>query len=108
MKNSSIFPVRKTIVVAISVAPVAGAAAWSSPSRGAAKPAASASAAAAPAGVPVSVATVIERPVTEWDDFSGRIEAIERVEIRPRVAGTIDAVHFQEGQLVTRGDRLFT
>ncbi|WP_417924764.1 efflux RND transporter periplasmic adaptor subunit [Collimonas arenae] len=42
------------------------------------------------------------------DDFSGRVEAIDRVEIRPRVSGTIDAVHFQEGQLVKKGDLLFT
>lgn len=95
---------RKAIVVAISVALIGAAAAWSISSRGAAKPAS----AAAPQPVPVSVAAVIEKPVTEWDDFSGRIEAIERVEIRPRVAGTIDAVHFQEGQLVKKGDLLFT
>lgn len=63
---------------------------------------------AAPAATPVTVATVIERAVTEWDDFSGRVEAIERVEIRPRVSGTIDAVHFQDGQLVKKGALLFT
>lgn len=57
---------------------------------------------------PVGVAQVIEKPVTEWSDFSGRIEAIEHVEIRPRVNGTIDAVHFQEGQIVNKGAPLFT
>ena len=51
---------------------------------------------------------MIEKSVIEWDDFSGRVEAIERVEIRPRVAGTIEAVHFKEGQLVRKGDALFT
>lgn len=56
----------------------------------------------------VGVAEVIEKPVTEWSDFSGRIEAIEHVEIRPRVNGTIDAVHFQEGQIVNKGAPLFT
>jgi multidrug efflux system membrane fusion protein len=64
---------------------------------------------AAPAMPPpaVTVAAVIEKPVTEWDEFSGRIEAVERVEIRPRVSGTIDAIYFQEGQLVKKGDPLF-
>ncbi|RBA23481.1 efflux RND transporter periplasmic adaptor subunit [Herminiimonas fonticola] len=66
------------------------------------------SAPAAPAATPVTVASVIERSVTEWDDFSGRVEAIERVEIRPRISGTIDAVHFQDGQLVKKGALLFT
>ena len=104
--NNSRF-LRKTIAIAITIAVVGGGAAWSITSRGAAKPS-GAPAAAAPAPVPVSVAAVLEQPVTEWDDFSGRIEAIERVEIRPRVAGTIDAVHFQEGQIVRQGDLLFT
>ena len=56
----------------------------------------------------VTVAPVIEKSVIEWDDFSGRVEAVEYVEIRPRVSGTIDAIHFSEGQLVKKGDRLFT
>lgn len=57
---------------------------------------------------PVSVAPVLERPVIEWDDFSGRVEATDQVDIRPRISGTIDAVHFQEGQLVKKGAPLFT
>src|SRR6185369_4430802 len=56
----------------------------------------------------VSVAPALEKSIIEWDDFSGRVEAIEHVEIRPRVAGTIDVVHFKEGQLVNKGDPLFT
>ena len=63
---------------------------------------------AAPAPVPVSVAAALERSITEWDEFSGRVQAIDRVEIRPRVSGTIDIVHFDEGQLVKKGDLLFT
>ena len=58
--------------------------------------------------VPVSAAKVLMRNVNEWDEFSGRIEAVERVEIRPRVAGTIEEVHFKEGQMVKKGDLLFT
>ena len=56
----------------------------------------------------VSVATVVKRPVTEWDDFTGRIEAVESVEIRPRVSGHLIGVHFREGGLVKRGALLFT
>ncbi|MCY3731395.1 MAG: efflux RND transporter periplasmic adaptor subunit [Rhodospirillaceae bacterium] len=56
----------------------------------------------------VSVARVVQRPVTEWDEFTGRIEAVDTVEIRPRVAGYLDAVHFVEGSVVAQGDLLFT
>lgn len=66
---------------------------------------------ASPAGtapVAVSVAAVSESEFTAWEEFSGRIEAVERVEIRSRVAGAIQAVHFREGALVRRGDLLIT
>jgi multidrug efflux system membrane fusion protein len=56
----------------------------------------------------VSVATLERRDVALWDEFSGRLEAVERVDIRPRVAGAIQAVHFVEGALVKRGDLLLT
>src|SRR6476661_6472954 len=55
----------------------------------------------------VSVASALERDVTEWDEFTGRLEAVESVEIRPRVAGYIESVHFTEGGLVKKGDLLF-
>ena len=55
----------------------------------------------------VSVAEVIEQPVTEWDELTGRLEAPESVEIRPRVSGFIDKVAFEEGALVKKGDLLF-
>lgn len=55
----------------------------------------------------VSVATVIEQEVTEWDEVTGRLEAPESVEIRPRVSGFIDRVAFEEGALVKKGDLLF-
>lgn len=61
--------------------------------------------AAAPA-VPVSVATVEAREVVPWAEFSGRLEAIQRVELRSRVAGVVEAVHFREGSLVKQGDLL--
>ena len=56
----------------------------------------------------VSVAPVVQKPITEWDDYSGHIEAIESAEIRPRVGGHLRRVHFREGGLVARGDLLFT
>lgn len=62
--------------------------------------------AAAPAPT-VSVAQVIEQRVTEWDELTGRLEAPESVEIRPRVSGFIDKVAFVEGALVKKGDLLF-
>jgi membrane fusion protein, multidrug efflux system len=62
----------------------------------------------APPAAPVSVATVETRDIITWEEFSGRLEAVERVEVRPRVAGVILAVHFREGDLVKQGDKLIT
>ncbi|MCY1516787.1 Multidrug resistance protein MdtE [compost metagenome] len=58
--------------------------------------------------VSVEVRVAASRQVSEWAEYSGRLEAIEHVEIRPRVAGTLLAVHFRDGQLVRKGDLLFT
>jgi len=63
---------------------------------------------AAPQATPVSVAMVEERPVNAWDEFSGRLEAVERVDVRSRVAGAVQAIHFREGALVRQGDLLLT
>ena len=65
-------------------------------------------AAAQPPATPVPVATVERREVTLWDEFSGRLEAVERVDVRSRVAGAVQSVHFTEGALVKRGDLLVT
>ena len=56
----------------------------------------------------VSVAAVVQKSVTEWDDYSGHIEAIESAEIRPRVSGHLRRVHYREGGLVEKGQLLFT
>jgi membrane fusion protein, multidrug efflux system len=58
--------------------------------------------------IPVTVAKVESRDVMRWEEFSGRLEAVDRVQIRSRVAGQIKAVHFREGALVKEGDALFT
>lgn len=57
---------------------------------------------------PVSVAPAVQREVQEFDEFTARLEAPDTVEIRARVAGTVEAVRFKEGQLVRKGDPLFT
>jgi RND family efflux transporter MFP subunit len=62
---------------------------------------------AAPPAPQVTVAAAISRRVTESDDFTGRFEAVERVEIRPRVSGYISSVNFKEGSEVRKGDVLF-
>jgi multidrug efflux system membrane fusion protein len=64
--------------------------------------------AAAIQAVPVSVAVVSEQNIAAWNDFSGHLEAVDRVDIRPRVAGAIQAIHFREGALVKAGDLLVT
>ena len=68
-------------------------------------------AAAEPANAPpppkIDVATVLSRDVVEWDEFSGRLEAVNTVSIRPRVSGFVAAIRFQEGALVHKGDLLF-
>ena len=69
---------------------------------------AQATANSAPPAPQVSVATVGETDVTAWDEFSGRLEAVERVEVRSRVAGAVQAVQFREGALVRQGDLLIT
>ncbi len=61
----------------------------------------------APTAPKVSVAKVIEQPINEWDEFTGRLEAPETVEVRPRVSGQIDQVAFTEGAQVNKGDLLF-
>ncbi|GAA0413996.1 efflux RND transporter periplasmic adaptor subunit [Massilia aurea] len=64
-------------------------------------------AAAAPSAPPVTSAVVIQRAVTETQEFSGRLEAIEVVAIRPRVSGYITAVNFKPGAEVKKGEVLF-
>jgi len=69
---------------------------------------ADAPAAAAPPPPEVDVAPVVARKITDWQSYSGRLEAVDRVEVRPQVSGAITAVHFRNGALVKQGDVLFT
>ncbi len=63
---------------------------------------------APPPAPAVSVADVVVQPISQWDDFNGRIEAVQSVQLRPRVSGYIDKVNYTEGQEVKKGQVLFT
>jgi len=62
---------------------------------------------AAPPPPQVTVAEVIDRDITEWDEFTGRLEAVDTVSVRPRVSGYVESLHFNEGAIVSRGQLLF-
>jgi multidrug efflux system membrane fusion protein len=57
--------------------------------------------------LPVNVVTVVEKEVHEWDEFTGRLEPVDSVDIRPRVSGYITEIHFEEGAIIKKGDLLF-
>lgn len=66
---------------------------------------------AAPAAPPppqVSVAAPLRETITDWDEFTGRFEAAQRVEVRARAGGFVQAAHFGEGETVRKGQVLFT
>jgi len=55
----------------------------------------------------VDVVRPIPREVTEWDEYTARLEAVDSVEVRPRVSGYLQSIHFQDGATVKKGDLLF-
>lgn len=55
----------------------------------------------------VEVAHPLSRQVSDWDDYTGRFEAVDAVDVRPRVSGAVESVHFRDGQKVTKGQLLF-
>jgi RND family efflux transporter MFP subunit len=57
---------------------------------------------------PVTLAPVEQKELVEWEEFTGRVEPVEMVDLKPRVSGYITEVHFQAGALVKKGDVLFT
>lgn len=61
-----------------------------------------------PPPLPVTVAAPMVKDITEWDNFVGRFEAVNSVEVRPRASGYLTQAHFAEGQYVTKGQLLFT
>lgn len=60
----------------------------------------------APLPVEVVVGNPVKAPIVEWDEYIGRLEAIEFVEVRARVSGYLDAIYYDEGELVREGDLL--
>src|SRR5258705_3446704 len=68
----------------------------------------SAGAQGGPPAIPVTVTKPIAKHITQWDEYSGRFEAVESVEVRARVSGFIDSVNFKDGQMVKEGDLLIT
>src|SRR6185369_9606744 len=94
--------VRKIIVSVSLVGVAAGAIFLVSTSTGRNVPAEK------PSAPSVTVAPVEERRVVELDEFTGRTESVETVEVRPRVSGHIEDVCFRSGALVKKGDVLFT
>ncbi|KIS45878.1 efflux RND transporter periplasmic adaptor subunit [Kosakonia radicincitans] len=63
---------------------------------------------AVPQAPSVSAANVVVKSISQWDSFNGRIEAVESVQLRPRVSGYIDKVNYTDGQEVKKGEVLFT
>jgi len=61
----------------------------------------------APPPPKVTVSQPVVREVIEWDEYTGRLEAVESVEVRARVSGYLESIHFQDGQIVKKGDLLF-
>ncbi len=56
----------------------------------------------------VTIAKPLAKRITNWDEYSGRFQAVQNVEVRPRVSGFIDKINFKDGQMVKAGDLLFT
>lgn len=56
---------------------------------------------------PVTVAIPVSREITDWDEFTGRLHAVESVEVRPRVSGYLESINFDEGSIVKKGDLLY-
>src|SRR3989441_7118260 len=63
----------------------------------------------APAPPPPKVKVVqpVAREITEWDEYTARLDAVDSVEVRPRVSGYLQSIHFQDGAIVKKGDLLF-
>ena len=94
----SSFCVAPTMVLAGLIG-LSALAVWSSPAM---------AQGAAPPPPKVTFAEPLKQRVTDWDEYTGRFEAVQQVEIRARVSGNLDAIHFKDGQEVKVGDLLFT
>src|SRR6185436_17163192 len=102
------FTRRRSVIAAATLAALVAVGAGAFALRSAGAESKAAAAAAQPQAMPVPVQVVQQQEVTTWDEFSGRLEAVERVDVRSRVAGAIKSVHFTEGALVKKDDLLVT
>jgi RND family efflux transporter MFP subunit len=64
--------------------------------------------AGAPSGPPVTVAHPIYKQIVEWDEYPGQFRPVDAIEVRARVSGYLEQIHFTDGQVVKQGDLLFT
>jgi len=98
-KSKTLSAATPRAILALALTAVAGVNAGCS-SSGSAQP-------KAPTPVEVSVADVVCKQIGDSDEFTGRLEAVHAVEVRPRVSGYLQNVHFKEGEIVREGDLLF-
>src|SRR6266849_4041320 len=84
------------IVIAVAIVIAAGAAYWAFGRTDSANKAV----AAAPSAPPVTVSQPLQHEVVEWDEFTGQFAAVDYVELRARVSGYLQEIHFEDGQLV--------
>ena len=105
---------RRTLVWALVVILAAGVAAgiwWQGQQSGATGGDAAKQAqpgAGAPPAPPVTVANPVHKQIVEWDEYPGQFKAVDAIEVRARVSGYLEQIHFTDGQVVKQGDLLFT
>lgn len=105
---------RRTLVWALVVILAAGVAAgiwWQGQQSGATGGDAAKQAqqgAGAPPAPPVTVANPVHKQIVEWDEYPGQFRAVDAIEVRARVSGYLEQIHFTDGEIVKQGDLLFT
>src|SRR4051812_46298639 len=100
---------RRIVVAAVLLILIAGGGAYYLYGSRFFAPSETASAAATTAipALPVTVSAPLLKEITEWDEFTGQFTAVDYVEIRARVSGYLTEIHFEDGQIVRKGDLLF-
>jgi RND family efflux transporter MFP subunit len=94
----------RSFIIVVALVILAAGGYWLIAERGGAS---KGQAAAAPSAPPVTVSPPLQQEVTEWDEYTGQFAAVDYVEIRARVSGYLQEIHFEDGQLVKKGDLLF-
>jgi RND family efflux transporter MFP subunit len=101
---------RRGVIWGLVVLVAAGAAGgiWWQGQGQAAKQAQPSEAAGAPPAPPVTVANPVHKEIVEWDEYPGQFTAVDAIDVRARVSGYLEKIHFTDGQVVKQGDPLFT